>query len=73
MRRDLTNNYRKMHHLPKFRRAYIRKQFYKMGWSKHPIRRNESGELEYRLNVHIDETDAFIPFYRAASKWITRR
>lgn len=64
MRRDLTNNYRKMHHLPKFHRSYIRTKYYKNGWLKHGIRRLRAGE-QRRLLIRMDETNAFEPFYQA--------
>lgn len=64
MRRDLTNNYRKMHHLPKFHRSYIRTKYYKNGWLKHGIRRLRTGEAQ-RLIIRMDETNAFKPFYWA--------
>lgn len=64
MRYDLTNNYRKMHHLPKFHRSYIRTKYYKNGWLKQGIRRLRTGEAQ-RLLIRMDETNAFEPFYHA--------
>lgn len=68
MRRDLTNNYRKMHHLPKFHRSYIRTKYYKNGWLKHGIRRLRTGEAQ-RLLIRMDETNAFEPFYQGMREY----
>ena len=61
MFRYLTNNYRKMHHLPKFRRFKVKVKYRDGNVIRHGVR-NCMMDEQSRRELQMHECDAFSPF-----------